>query len=212
MEFESHKCSSIEHKEIDAIKFCQECKIYLCKNCDKFHSNLFQSHHASPLDKDLKEIFTGLCKVGNHQSELDYFCKNHNELVCAKCITKMKGQGNGQHTDCNIYHIGDIYEEKKKNLANNIKKLENLSKLFQASIEELKKIFDEIDKNKEEVKKEIQNAFTKIKNELNKREDELLNEVDKIYEKKIFNQNIEVFKDKKFPEKIKSYIEKGKIE
>ena len=83
----------------------------------------------------------------------------------------MKGQGNGQHTDCSILHIGDICEEKKKNLADNIKKLENLSILYQASIDDLKKIFDEIDKNKEEVKKEIQNVFTTIRTELNKRED-----------------------------------------
>ena len=210
MEFESQKCSSIEHKEMDAIKYCQECKVYLCKNCDKFHENLFQNHHNYPLDKDLKNIFTGFCKVENHQSELNYFCKDHNELVCAKCITKMKGQGNGQHTDCNIFYIGEIYEEKKKNLTGNIKNLEDLSKLLQASIEDLKKIFDEIEKNKEEVKKEIQNVFTKIRSELCKREDELLIQVDKIYEKKIFNQNIDIFKDKKFNEKIKSFIEKGK--
>ena len=24
-----HKCSSIEHKEIDAIKYCKECNIYI---------------------------------------------------------------------------------------------------------------------------------------------------------------------------------------
>ena len=211
MEFKSHKCSSIEHKEVDAIKYCQECKAYFCKNCEKFHSNFFQNHHIFPLDKNLKEIFTGFCKVENHQSELNYFCKDHNELICAKCITKMKTQGNGQHTDCNICDIGDIYEEKKKNLADKIKNLENLSKLFQASIEELKKIFDEIDKNKEEIQKEIQTVFTKIRTALNKREDELLKEVDKIYEKKIFNQNVDVFKDKKFNEKIKTFIEKGKL-
>lgn len=212
MELKSHKCSSIAHKEeVDAFKYCQECKIYLCRNCDKFHSNLLQSHHTYPIDKDLKEIFTGFCKIANHQSELNYFCKDHNELVCAKCITKMKGQGNGQHTDCNIHHLEDICEEKKKNLADNIKKLDNLSKLFQASIDDLKKIFDAIEKNKEEVKKEIQTVFTNIRTELNKREDELLKETDIIYEKKIFNQNIDVIKDKNFPEKIKLYIENGKL-
>ena len=156
MEFQRHKCSSPEHKEVDAIKCCQDCKIYLCKNCDKFHSVLFQNrHHTSPLDKVPKETFTGFCKLENHQNELDYFCKNHNELVCAKCITKIKGEGNGQHTDCDIFHIRDIGEDKKKALADNIKKLENLSKLFDKSIEDLKKIFDEIENNKEEVKKEI---------------------------------------------------------
>ena len=137
--------------------------------------------------------------------------QKHNELICAKCMTKIKSKGIGQHTDCNVCDINDISEEKKKNLVDNIKKLEDLSKLFQASIDDLKKIFDEVEKNKEQVKKEIQAVFTKIRSELNNREEELLIDVDKIFQKNIFNQDIDVFKDKKFSEKIKSFLEKGKL-
>ena len=167
-------CSSLEHKEIDAINFCQECKIYLCNKCEKFHSILFANHHKFTLDKDPKEIFTGICKIDNHTGMLDFYCKDHNELCCAFCITKIKRKGLGQHTDCNIYNIEDIFEEKKNNLENNLKNLENLSETFQSSIKELNEIFEKIDKNKEELKLEIQKTFTKIRNELNKREDELL--------------------------------------
>ena len=123
MELVEKKCSSEEHKETNAIKYCQECKLYLCRNCDKFHSNLFKKHHTFSLDEDIKEIFTGFCKIENHQSELIYFCKDHNELVCAKCITKIKGQGNGQHTDCDICYIREIGEEKKEKLKDNIRKI-----------------------------------------------------------------------------------------
>ena len=28
------KCSLEEHKEIDAILYCQDCKIYICKKCE----------------------------------------------------------------------------------------------------------------------------------------------------------------------------------
>ena len=211
MELVEKKCSSEEHKETNAIKYCQECKLYLCRNCDKFHSNLFKKHHTFSLDEDIKEIFTGFCKIENHQSELIYFCKDHNELVCAKCITKIKGQGNGQHTDCDICYIREIGEEKKEKLKDNIINLEKLSELYQASIEDLKKIFEEIDKNKEDVMAEIHKVFTTIRTKLNDREDELLKQIDKIYEKKIFSQNIEIFKDKKYGNKIKTYIEKGKL-
>ena len=211
MEFKVHKCSNIEHKETDAIKFCQKCNAYLCNKCDKFHGNLNRDHHTFPLDKDLDEIFTGFCNVENHHNELNYFCKDHNELICAKCMTKIKAKGIGQHTDCDVCEIQDICEEKKKKLMDNIKKLEELSKLYQASIEDLKKIFEEVDNNKEAIKKEIAIIFTKIREQLNAREDELLKNVDEIFQKKIFNNDIDVSKDKKFQGKINSFLEKGRL-
>ena len=77
---------------------------------------------------------------------------------------------------------------------------------------ELKKIIEEININKEKAKEEILKIFTKIRNELNNREDQLLIEVDNIFEKKFNVQNIDNFiKDTKYPEKIKIYLEKGKI-
>ncbi len=51
----------------------------------------------------------------NHSCNLDYYCKDHNKLCCAKCITKLKNKEIGQHTYCNIYFIADIKNEKKLN-------------------------------------------------------------------------------------------------
>ena len=211
MENNNFKCSFIEHKEINAIKFCQECNVYLCNKCDKFHSGLFINHHPYTLDKDPKEIFTGLCKMEEHCSKLEFFCKTHNELCCSHCITKIKIKGKGQHTDCNICALDDIVEEKAKNLDKNIKSLESLSEIFQSSIKELNEIFSKIDKNKEEIKLNIQKTFTKIRSELNNREDELLSEVDKQFQKNYFSEDLDILKEKdKLPNRIKHYIEKGK--
>ena len=212
MEKNISKCSSIEHKEIDAIKFCQECNKYFCNKCDKFHSSIFTNHHPIALDKDPNEIFTGLCKIGDHSTKLEFYCKAHNELCCGFCITKIKKEGLGQHTDCKVCIIEDIFEEKKNNLDNNIKTLENLSETFKISIKELNEIIENIDKNKEEIKLEIQKTFTKIRNELNNREDQLLLEVDEKFKKKFFNEDLDIYKEKdKFSNKIKLYIEKGKV-
>ena len=211
MEKINYKCSSLEHKETDAIKFCQECKKYLCNKCDKFHSSLLSEHHSYPLDKDTKDIFTGLCKIENHSGKLDFYCKVHKELCCAYCITKIKKEGLGQHIDCNICIIEDIFDEKKNNLENNIKSLENLTETFKSSIKELNEIIENIDKNKEEIKLEIQKIFTKIRNELNNREDQLLLQVDEQFKNKYFSEELDIYKGKdKFSNKIKLYIEKGK--
>ena len=38
------KCSSANHKEIDALSFYGECNIYMCNKCEKLHSELFPNH------------------------------------------------------------------------------------------------------------------------------------------------------------------------
>ena len=83
----------LNHKE-EAIFFCQECRMYLCNKCERSHNEFFKNikHHLNQSDKnkDKTEIFTGLCQEQNHFCELEFFCKTHNKLVCAKCITKIK--------------------------------------------------------------------------------------------------------------------------
>ena len=120
MELQNYKCSFEDHKNIDAIKYCQECNIYLCNKCEKLHLAFLTNHHMFSLDKDINELFTGYCKEKNHPCELNYFCKDHNILCCVCCIGKIKTRENGKHHDCNVCDINDICDEKKKNLSNNI--------------------------------------------------------------------------------------------
>ena len=113
MERKKQKCSLEDHNEFDANNFCPICKIYICNNWEKHHSSLFKNHQLFSLEKDINEIFTGFCKIENHNLELDYFCKDHNELCCVKYIAKIKRKGNGQHINCNICNIEDIIDEKR---------------------------------------------------------------------------------------------------
>jgi len=211
MDNKIQKCSLKTHKEIDAISYCQECKIYICNKCEKHHSELFNdSHHQYKLDKDTIDIFTGLCKEKNHLIELTYFCITHNKLCCAKCITKIKYEEDGQHSDCKICPIKDIENEKRNKLKNIIKDLEKLSINLEQSIIELKKILEENNEKKEALKVNIQKIFTKLRNTLNEREDQLLLEVDKKYNDKFYYEDI-IKKSEKLPKKVKSSLEKGKL-
>ena len=65
MEANIKKCSSKGHENYEAYLYCPNCKIYLCKKCETFHSNLFQNHDAYKLDEKTEEIFTGLLKLKN---------------------------------------------------------------------------------------------------------------------------------------------------
>ena len=207
---EQKKCSMINHKEIDCISYCQECKIYMCNKCEKYHQELFINHHKYKLDKDTLEIFTGLCNEQNHLDELIFFCKTHNKLCCSKCITKIKTKDKGQHTDCKVCLIEDIEKDKKNELNNNIKILEDLSINLDKSIDKLKEIYKNINKNKEELKINVQQIFTKLRNELNDREDKLLLDIEKKYEESFFKEDI-IKQSEKLPNKIKIYLENGKL-
>ena len=122
MENKKSKCSLKEHNEFDANSYCQKCEIYICNKCERHHLSLFPNHNSITitLDKDISILFTGLCKVENHKNWLYFFCKDHNELCCANCISRIKREGYGLHSDCNVCNYEDILDEKKQNLKNNI--------------------------------------------------------------------------------------------
>ena len=210
MEDNEKKCSNIKHNEIKAVNYCPECNLYLCNKCTNIHSEFFVNHQVHNFNKNFYEIFTGKCNELNHKLNLQYFCKNHNKLCCAACLSKIKGKGDGQHFDCTVCSIEEIKEEKKNKLNENIKYLEDFSKTIEISINKLKEILKIIDENKEKVKKKISEVFTKIRSTLNDREDELLLEVDKLFEKNFPKDDI-IKQGEKTPNQIKYYLEKGKI-
>ena len=207
---DNKKCTLKKHEEINAIIYCQECKIFMCNKCENHHSELFQNHLVYMLDKDISEIFTGYWKEIEHYDKLEFYCKNHNKLCWAACISKIKREGKGQHTDCNVCNIEDIKDEKKNKLKENIKVLENLSNTFEQSINELKNVFEKISDKKEELKKKIQKIFTNIKNKLNEREDQLLLEVDKQFDNLFVKEEV-IKNTDKFQNQIKISLERGRL-
>ena len=212
-ELNKKKCSINEHKELDAIIYCQECKNNMCEKCEKIHSNiiLLKNHHTYSLDKNPKDIFTGLCIKPEHALALKYYCETHNELCCAACIAKIKKKGDGKHKDCMVYYISKIKPIKKKNLENNMKKLEELSKELEPSIKELKSIYEKIKESKDKIRKEIQLVFTKIRNELNNREDKLYLKIDQKFDDLFFKEKF-IKESEKLPKLVKNLLDKGKIE
>lgn len=211
MEVKFKKCSSKKHYKINAISYCKECKIYLCNKCLNMHLELFEYHHLNTLDeKKSDEIFNGYCKVSNHFQKLEYFCQNHNKLCCAACIAKIKTNGYGQHTDCNVCIVQDIQEEKQKLLQDNIKYLENLYLDLTQLITELKNSLEKMNKNKELFKLKIKDIFDNIRKTINQREKELYIELDNKYNEIYGNEDF-IKDSKRLPSKIRHSIEKGKI-
>ena len=211
MEEQNKNCSSKSHNKFRAIIYCYTCKKNMCDKCTLYHSDLFEEHKTKSLeqDKDISKIFTGLCKEEKHKIELEYFCKVHNILCCAACISKIQSKGNGKHKDCQICNIEEIKDEKRNKLKENIKYLEEISQTLEQGIKDLKVIFEKITKDKEDLKLNIQKIFTKIRNALNDREDQLLMEVDKKFDEIYFSEDL-IKKSEKLPSKIKESLKKEK--
>ena len=205
------KCSNKKHSELNAVNYCNICNIYLCNKCSNNHLDLLNKHPVINLTEyNNQEIFTGLCQELNHQIGLKFYCKNHNKLCCAACLSKMKVNGYGQHFNCEVCLIKDIKDEKKNKLKENIKYLEDSSKNIIESVNKLKEIYEKINKSKEEIKLKISKIFTKIRNVVNEREDKLLSEVDNKFDESYFKEDI-IKKGEKLPNQIKIYLDKGKI-
>ena len=205
------KCSNKKHSELNAVNYCNICNIYLCNKCSNNHLEYLESHPLYNLsENNNQEIFTGLCQELNHKDSLMFYCKNHNKLCCAACLSKMKVNGYGQHSDCEVCLIKDIKDEKKNKLKENIKYLEDSSKNIIESVNKLKEIYEKINKSKEEIKLKISKIFTKIRNVVNEREDKLLSEVDNKFDESYFKEDI-IKKGEKLPNQIKIYLDKGKI-
>ena len=200
------KCSFEEHKDIDAISYCSKCDIYVCEKCKDYHNNLINRNHNQIFNKENNEI----CLEKNHQEKLEYFCRTHNKLCCRACVTKIKGLGNGQHSECDICFVKDITDERKNLLNQNIIYLKNNRTSFDSLINKLKQAYKEISDKKEKLKIRIQKFFTKIRNEINKREDQLLLIVEQVYENYFFNKNFSKDIDK-IENKLNLSINKGML-
>jgi len=106
MEQSKKYCSLPGHSKNKAISFCSECKLFMCNKCENQYSEICKNHKKFKFDNDKqKDTFIGYCLEQNHLDELLYFCKQHNSLCCGLCITKIKDEFNGQHSNCDINYF-----------------------------------------------------------------------------------------------------------
>ena len=140
MEIHKKKCSLREHSEINANIYCKKCEIYMCNKCEVHHFKLYDNHQNFILNEGFDEINEEFCEEETHNHfKLKYFCKTHNKLCCASCITKIKGENDGQHKDCEICCVEDIKEERINKVKENIKILEEVSYKFNETFKNIKK-------------------------------------------------------------------------
>ena len=100
-------CLEDRKTKIDAVCFCQECNVFLCRSCLDSHKRLpiLQDHTVlrgsrmpkSHTDKPVKYLE---CKLHAGNTN-DHYCIEHSEMVCVECKKQ-------DHLRCNNMTISDI--------------------------------------------------------------------------------------------------------
>ena len=186
------KCSREDHVNNQAISYCQKCEVYLCEECDTFHSKLLAKHkgYINTINNNVKNnIFTGLCQENNHSKPLEYFCEDHNKLCCSECIRKEELIFEGFHKDCNICPLKEIKNMKKDKIKECYESLENISKTIKPSIEQFKKLYKSKNDIAEKLRDEIKDVFEKIRFSLNKRENDIISILNKKCKNIVLNED-----------------------
>ena len=81
MEDKNKTCSKKLHEKIEAIIYCQECKIYMCDKCKQLHSDLFDSHNIINLDTKINDTQNMVIPNGKYEKWIE---ANH-ELINRAC-------------------------------------------------------------------------------------------------------------------------------
>ena len=80
MNDQRQKCSLSKHSNVEAISYCQECKTFMCNECQNHHFELFDKHSINTLNKDFN------IELKNPIFQLHYHTNN------VLCLTILKDE------------------------------------------------------------------------------------------------------------------------
>ncbi|XP_052682104.1 uncharacterized protein LOC128162766 [Crassostrea angulata] len=162
-------------EEIEASDWCESCSELLCASCVKYHkrSAVSKNHELISIVtfKSESEGRRGLESAPvvchDHGKRVKYFCADHEELCCTKCVCT-------NHRKCN--QIGDIEEA-----AENLRKSEKLETLYQ-KLSQVEGTLMKAKSQGEDTITYIDDTSDKIKQESSELRDKIVNHIDTLVE------------------------------
>ena len=152
-------------KDDPVVALCVDCELYLCQDCNKYHSKKKSQHNIVSLDDPIKERV--LYCPEHKKNELDYYCETCDKLLCIYCATK-KEHAEHTHELLNkmaAKHRGVLAEA----IAPVDEMIENLSKAEANIVSTQEKIKEQAN----EIGQEIDKYYYEQLKELNKRHKQL---------------------------------------
>ena len=82
-------------KDDPVVALCVDCELYMCQDCNKYHSKKNTEHDIVPLDATSQATEKVLYCPEHRKNELDYYCETCDKLLCIYCATKKE---HAEHT------------------------------------------------------------------------------------------------------------------
>ncbi|XP_045193774.2 uncharacterized protein LOC123549616 [Mercenaria mercenaria] len=178
----------------EAVKYCPECKEYLCAACTKYHKKFSATKKHNLLEKDLQkhehtfETSVGVVKkrdkcAAHAERDIEMYCGSHDMVYCTLCIAK-------DHRSCtDVFEIeeavtrfsvqsDEIMVEKvesvlkqmiemKQSKDENIQTVEKQNKEMQMKVQQTKnKLIQHVEKLADETTKTVDTLHTSLIQEL----------------------------------------------
>ncbi|XP_053401132.1 uncharacterized protein LOC123549612 [Mercenaria mercenaria] len=189
----------------EAMKYCPECKEYLCAACTKYHLKVSATKKHNLLEKDFQQhehrfdTSEGVVKksdkcAAHAERDVEMYCRSHDMVYCALCIAK-------DHRSCtDVFEIDEAVTrfsaqsdeimvekvesalkhmiEMKQNKDENIKMVEKQNKEMQLKVQQTKKkLIQHAEKLADETTKTVDTLHTSLIQELANERDTVIKSI-----------------------------------
>ena len=182
---EKVKCMDCR-KQSKEMKFCSDCRDYLCWRCAEHHENLWRTEthklvKASEVDhsvfKTLKSPELTYCKDPAHSMyALDFYCESCDVLLCQYCLL-------ADHRDKKAHKtqkLARVASQHKQTMQSLLTPADDALQQLQHTVQESHQTEENTSVVEKKLKEEIEEKFNALEQELKTRREELLKEVSSI--------------------------------
>lgn len=164
------------HVTKSACVWCSECEEAICEDCVQRHRiQKATKNHKTILIEDYQQLPISILNIklecGDHNQKLDFYCSNHNEPCCTRCVSE-------NHKDCrDLKPLPEVVEGVKSSAAfSDLEdRVKDLSQVIGQTIQEKLNIKSELEVQRNSIISEVEGARKAINIHLDKIQDKLLN-------------------------------------
>ena len=180
------QCASCDKCGSDsAVRYCAQCRMFLCQDCLRHHDDWTTNHMTLNLEEvantayqlpSTKPNAQVLCT--DHDKSLEIFCETCDELICHLCTVK-------KHRDHDYDVVSDAYNKHKLGIESNLQPLDQQINRLNEAVNDLVTRRKEILQQGDTAKQKVHQTIERLKRFLDREEKKLIQEVDSALENKL---------------------------